>query len=108
MRKLAGWILFLILTLILLPGSTPAQELTGHRKLVTRAEPAYPILARKLKLYGAVKVEVLVAADGRVKAADLLGGHPVLAKAALDAIRQWKWEAGTHDSHEIVLVNFNP
>jgi TonB family protein len=107
MRRLSNWILLVIVLLTLLPYS-PAQELAGHRKLVSRAVPEYPVLARSNKIHGAVKVEVLVAPDGTVKATDVLGGHPVLAKAAMDAVRQWRWEPGSRESREVVEVNFAP
>jgi hypothetical protein len=33
----------------------------------------------------------------------LLGGHPVLAQAGVEAIRYWKWEVATHETKEIVI-----
>lgn len=59
-------------------------------------------------IQGVVKLEALVAADGSVKMVDIKGGHPVLAQAAADGIRQWKWETAPRESHELVEVHFSP
>lgn len=59
-----------------------AQEVQGEsaRKIVTRATPAYPELARKMNLEGSVKVLVTVAPNGIVKSVHTIGGNPVLVK----------------------------
>jgi len=49
-----------------------------------------------------------VAQDGTVKSVEVKGGSPVLTQAALDAVRRWKWEAATRETHEIVEVKFTP
>jgi len=69
-------------------------------------EPRYPDLARELHLAGKVKIEVIIAADGRVKDTRVLGGSPVLANAAVDAIRQWKYEAGPRETTAVIEVEF--
>jgi TonB family protein len=61
-----------------------------------------------MALEGIVKVEALVAAEGSVKAVDVKGGHPVLAQAAMNAVRRWRWEAAAHESHEVVELKFSP
>ncbi len=40
---------------------------------------------------GIVKVEVTVASNGRIKSTKVIGGSPVLAQAAVDALVKWKW-----------------
>ncbi len=105
MRKLA---VLPLVALILFPVLLLGQESTSQRKVVNRTLPEYPLLARTIKLSGVVKVAVLVSPDGSVKSLDLRGGHPLLAQAALDAVRRWKWEPGAHESHETVEVKFTP
>jgi len=61
-----------------------------------------------MALEGVVKVEALVAADGSVKGVDVKGGHPVLAQAAMNAVRRWRWEAAARESHEVVELKFSP
>ena len=70
------------------------QEAQGDivRRAKTKVQPLYPDLARKMNITGTVKVEVVVAPNGSVKEAKVVGGHPVLANAALDAVRKWRFE----------------
>ena len=72
----------------------------GSRKLVTKVIPQYPGLARAMNIQGTVKADVLVAPTGKVQSVEVKGGHPVLAQAAQDALKQWKWESDSHESHE--------
>lgn len=90
------------------PHSDAQQETTTKRRVMTRAAAPYPALARHMALAGVVKVDALIAPDGTVKSLDVKGGHPVLAQAAANAIRQWKWEPAAHESHELVEIRFSP
>ena len=108
MRRFINRAFLLVAVFILLGGFSLGQESASQRKLVNREAPKYPTLARNIRLNGVVKVDVLVAPDGSVKSVDLRGGHPLLARAALDAVRRWKWEAGAHESHVAVEVKFTP
>jgi TonB family protein len=85
-----------------------AQKDLAKRRIVNSVAPAYPQLARSMALSGVVKVDALVAADGSVKAVDIKGGHPVLAQAAANTVRRWKWETTTRESHELVEIRFSP
>jgi len=60
-----------------------------------------------MALTGVVKIDALVAPDGTVTALEVKGDHPVLAQAAANAVRQWKWEAVAQESHEIVEIHFS-
>jgi len=79
-------------------------ELT--RKTKSKVEPTYPELARKMNLSGTVKIEVVVAPNGTVKEAKLIGGHPVLGTAALEAVRKWRFEPAPTDSSGVVDFKF--
>jgi TonB family protein len=81
------------------------QEAT-KRKATAKVPLKYPPLARQLKLSGKVRVEVIVSPDGRVKGTRTLGGTPLLADAALEAIRMWRYEAGTKETTELVEIEF--
>jgi TonB family protein len=61
-----------------------------------------------MNITGIVKLQVTVAANGTVKSARLVGGHPVLANAALDAIKKWRFEPGPEDTTGIVDFHFSP
>jgi TonB family protein len=87
------------------------QEIKGQetsRKVKTRVSPVYPELARKMNISGVVKVRVTVAANGSVKDAQLMGGHPVLAGAAMDAVKKWRFEARPEETAETVEFRFEP
>lgn len=85
-----------------------AQQADSARKLVERTPAPYPALARNMGLQGTVKLDVVVGADGAVKETQIKGGHPVLAQAAANSVRRWKWEPAAHESHEMVEVKFTP
>ena len=101
-------VFLLAVTPILASLRASAQDPATKRRLLNNTAPAYPALARNLALAGVVKADVLVAPDGSVKSVDVRGGHPVLAQAALNAVRRWKWEAAVHESREYVEVKFTP
>jgi TonB family protein len=99
-------ILVPIVLLSLVP--THAQQVASRRKLLVRVAPAYPNLARSMALEGVVKVDALVAPDGSVRSLEVKGGHPVLTQAAVNAVRQWKWEPAASESHEQLEIRFSP
>jgi TonB family protein len=90
------------------PPARAQEPSESHRKMVNRVVPAYPSLAQKMGISGSVKIEAVVAPNGTVKSAGILGGHPVLAQAGADAVRRCKWEASPRETHEIVVFNFHP
>ena len=111
--RLRTWVLFLAVcgavALVGAPASLAQQDQSeNHRKMVDRVVPLYPALARKMSISGSVKIEAVVAPNGTVKSAGILGGHPVLAQAGVDAVKRCKWETGSRETHEIVVLNFHP
>jgi TonB family protein len=83
-----------------------SSELTRRAKI--KVQPEYPDLARKMNITGTVKVEVVVAPNGTVKEARVLGGHPVLASAAVDAARKWRFEPAATESMGVIDFKFQP
>jgi len=77
------------------------------RKVVQQVAPVYPEIARRMRLSGQVRLEVIVLADGKVKSVKALGGHPLLVSAAEDAVKRWKFEPGG-ESKELRIFNFKP
>jgi TonB family protein len=102
---------WIAITLLLLSAyaTAPAQEQSedNARKVAERVAPVYPELARKLNLKGSVKMRVTVSPDGRPRNAEILGGNPVLAKAAQDSVLRWKWSPAAHESQETVELRFH-
>lgn len=68
----------------------PAEVM--QKLLVHRVEPVYPAEARKQHLAGVIAVDVIVGRDGSVESMRALNGPDVLANAAMDALRWWKFE----------------
>lgn len=65
-----------------------AQE----RKLIQRVEPVYPPLARQVGVEGTVRFTVVIGKDGRMADITVIGGHPLLIPAALEAVKQWVYK----------------
>lgn len=76
----------------------PAQPRVIHvqrmpeGKITHKVMPQYPLDAVDHHIYGLVKVNVMIGKDGRVERIKLIGGHPLLAPAALQAVRQWTFQ----------------
>jgi TonB family protein len=88
-----------------LPGRAQ-DEIT--RKVKTKVAPTYPELARRMSISGVVKVQVVVAANGTVKTTKVVGGHPLLVTAAVDAVKKWRFEAASEETTGVVEFKFDP
>ena len=69
-------------------------------KLRYKHPPEYPALAKQARLQGVVRLAVLIAPDGRVIDLYTISGEPVLAEAAVEAVRKWEYTT--------TLLNGNP
>ena len=78
-----------------------------NRKVIKQVTPVYSELARRANISGTVKVEVTIAPNGTVKSTKLVGGSPLLADSALEAVKNWKYEPASAESTTIVVFNFN-
>ncbi|MGC1451369.1 MAG: energy transducer TonB [Candidatus Sulfotelmatobacter sp.] len=110
-RKAAAMIAALTLAATVGPihaGAQQAQSDEISRRAKSKVEPAYPELARKMHIAGTVKIEVVVAPNGTVKDARIVGGHPVLASAALDAAKKWRFEPAAVESTGVIDFKFEP
>lgn len=59
---------------------------------IHKVDPVYPALARQARVSGTVELLGVLSTDGRIHELKVLRGHPLLVKAALDAVRQWIFE----------------
>ncbi len=59
--------------------------------LTQRVQPVYPPLAVQMRLEGTVQLHAIIGRDGAVTAVEVLSGHSILAQAALEAVRQWRY-----------------
>jgi protein TonB len=78
----------------------------GKRKLKTKSGVTYPELARRMNISGKVRIEVVIAPDGRVRSARVVGGHPVLVQSCLEAVKDWKYEPASEETTQIVEFEF--
>lgn len=102
----AGAVVALILAGVAVsPTPLRAQE-ESKRKIKSQVDAVYPELARKYNLSGKVRISVIVTKEGKVKSAKVLGGNAVLANAALDAIKDWKFVAGPDETTEVIEFDF--
>jgi TonB family protein len=60
------------------------------KRLIASPHPVYPELARRARIQGIVKLQVKVKADGRIEVQKVLQGEPVLADAAMEAVKGWR------------------
>jgi TonB family protein len=60
--------------------------------LLKRVQPNYPAQARQLRIQGAVQLQATIAKSGDITSVKVLNGEPALARAAVDAVRQWKYK----------------
>ncbi|MGA9901985.1 MAG: energy transducer TonB [Terriglobales bacterium] len=111
MRPFLSALLIALIGVVILFSSSVccAQEQSQvKRKIVSQVVPTYPELARKMQITGTVKLEVAVLPNGKMKAAQVVGGSPVLVKAAVDAIEKWKWGPAPQETKELIELNFHP
>jgi protein TonB len=98
-----------------LPSMQPVDlpESAARGLLVQQVEPVYPDSAKNSRQQGSVVLQVMISADGTVQDAKFLQGSLVFARAAIDAVRQWRFKPymlnGRAASAQTVLtLNFHP
>lgn len=72
-------------------------------KLLASVPPVYPTLARNQHIGGDVKIDALIDANGRVTSMNVISGPTLLHQAAMDALRQWKYQPATLDGKSVPL-----
>jgi periplasmic protein TonB len=60
--------------------------------LIRKVNPVYPPLARQARISGTVILRAVISKDGSIENLSLVSGHPMLAPAAIDAVKQWKYK----------------
>ena len=86
-------------------GNLEAQE---GRKALSNPAPAYPEVAKRMRLVGTVKVQILIGTDGRIKETSFVGGHPVLVNAVEEALKNWKYAPSSGETTAQLEFNFHP
>jgi protein TonB len=58
-------------------------------KLIRQPKPVYPPLAKQARIQGVVRLNAIISKDGTIKDLSVIGGHPLLVPAAMEAVKQW-------------------
>lgn len=79
--------------------------------LVHQVKPVYPPLARQARIQGTVMLQAIIGKDGSIENLRLVSGHPMLAPAAIEAVRQWRYRPYTLNREPVevqteITVNF--
>jgi protein TonB len=79
--------------------------------LTRRVQPAYPRQALQMHIAGSVQLQAVIGKTGSIESVKVLSGDPILARAALDAVKQWKYKPYMLDNEPVeiqtqITVNF--
>jgi protein TonB len=61
-------------------------------QLAHRVEPVYPRIAILTHQEGQVQLHAIIAKDGSIRSLEVMSGRPLLASAAMDAVKQWRYQ----------------
>ena len=75
-----------------LPGRIRVGGNIAQSKLVSQTRPAYPPEAKQQRIQGSVHLAAVIGKDGAIQQLELISGHPLLAEAAIEAVRQWVYQ----------------
>jgi protein TonB len=101
-------------------GSAPASTQAAVRPDVSQqvaqnvtvsVPPDYPLLARQMKVQGAVSLQALISRDGSIQELQILSGPGILATAAREAVKQWHFKPYLQNGQPVetqarITVNF--
>jgi protein TonB len=59
--------------------------------LIYRVQPVYPALARQARIQGPVELRAIISKTGTIENLTVVGGHPMLVTAAVDAVKHWRY-----------------
>ncbi len=99
------------------PGKVSEAAATVHMSAETTqavsrpVEPSYPLLAKQMKVQGAVVLEALIARSGNIDELRVLSGPAILSSAAMEAVRQWRFKPYYQEGRAVetearITVNF--
>lgn len=102
---------------IIAPGTKPAAEIQAATNAAQRepiaeaAQPAYPPLAQHMNVQGSVVIQAVIGADGVIQNLRVMSGPAILASAAQQAVREWRFKPIVQngqavESQATITVNF--
>ncbi len=80
--------------------------------LIRKVTPNYPQLAKQARIQGTVVLQAEISKDGTIQNLQLISGHPMLAPAAIEAVKQWRYKPYLLNGEPVavetqVVVNFS-
>jgi len=93
------------------PAQVKVSQGVSQGLLIKSVEPVYPPTARQMRIQGAVQLLANIGKDGSIKGVQLISGDSVLSRAAMDAVKQWKYKPYYLDDQPVeiqtqITVNF--
>lgn len=67
--------------------------------IIHRIDPAVPPLAKAARIGGKVRLHIVISSSGNVSTVTVVSGHPMLAPAAIEAVKQWKYKPFTENGN---------
>ena len=74
-------------------------------QVITKVKPDYPEIAKQIRVRGQVELEATIDEDGAVVSIKTLTGNPILAKAAVDALKKWKFKPFKEDGKPVKVAS---
>jgi protein TonB len=73
-------------------------------RLIHMIQPAYPPIAKTAHIEGTVELSAVIGTDGHVRDLSVVSGHPLLRRAAIDAVRQWIYKPPVLNGESVEIV----
>jgi TonB family protein len=103
--------------MITLPTAAPGVESTAGTvnkirvggnvqatNLINQVRPVYPAAAKEGRIQGVVQLEAIIGPDGHVQDLKVTSGHPLLAQAALEAVKDWVYRPTLLNGNPVTVV----
>ena len=73
-------------------------------RVICRPEPVYPELALKTRTQGTVRLEAIIGTEGTIQKLKVLSGHPLLVRAALEAVAHWRYQPALLNGEPVEVI----
>jgi protein TonB len=70
-------------------------------KMLRMVQPLYPPIAKTAHISGTVVLHAIISKDGNVEQLEYISGPPLLMRAAMDAVKQWRYQPTTLNSEAV-------
>jgi protein TonB len=96
---------------VVVPPKVRVSSGVAQGLLIHETKPVYPPLAMQARIQGTVLLQAVVAKDGTVQELRVVSGHPLLVKAAMDAVKLWRYKPYRLNDQPVevdteIIVNF--